>query len=160
MQSVPIELAGESREMVMRGPVSSVTKVVVGVDGSASAAAAVRWAAAEACRRQVVLRIVSAWEELDQADPPHAGDPVRIAGVRVQKALARVLARPHYPHRIACTTPRGDPGPSLLNEAGAAGLLVLGVTRVDPVLLPGRVNRYCLRRGHGPLVFVPAPPSV
>ncbi len=159
MQSVSSQLAGESREMVMRRAVSPVTKVVVGVDGSASAAAAVRWAAAEACRREVVLRIVSAWDELDQADPPHAGDPARIAGARVQKALARVLARPRCPYRIACATPRGNPGPSLLNEADEAGLLVLGVTRVNPGL-PGRVNWYCLRRGHGPLVFVPAPPSV
>lgn len=157
MPSASRQLAGESREMFMRRPVSPVSRVVVGVDGSAGAAAAVQWAAAEACRHQAVLRIVSTWNELDQPDPFYASDPARIAAARVQKALVRVLGRPYYPRRLGCATPRGDPGPTLLNEADEAGLLVLGVTRAIAALWPGRVNQYCLRRGRGPLVFVPAP---
>lgn len=159
MQTASSQPAGESGEMFMRRPISAITRVVVGVDGSSGAAAAVCWAAAEACQHQAMLRIVSAWDELDQAGPAHDGDPAGIAAARVQKALVRVLGRSHYPRRIACVTPRGRPGPALLAEAGGAGLLVLGVARVSPVLLAGRVNRYCLRSGHGPLVFVPAPPS-
>ena len=78
-------------ELIMRRPAPPVTSVVVGVDGSAFAAAAVQWAAAEACRRRVVLRIVSAWDEPDQSGPSRAGDPARIAAERIQKALGRVL---------------------------------------------------------------------
>ena len=143
-------------EMIMRRSASPVTSVVVGVDNSAGSAAAVTWAAAEACRRQVVLRIVSAWDEPDDPGPPLAGDPARLAAGRVQKALTRVLGRPHFPRHIACATPRGRPGPVLLTEAGPAGLLVLGMTRIGGTPASGRVNWYCLRRGRCPLVFVPA----
>ena len=122
--------AGQSGQhlcaMVMRRPRSPVTRVVVGVDGSACAAAAVHWAAAEACLRQVVLRIVSAWDEPGRPGPEPAVEPVRIAAARVQQALARVLGRLPYPRRIACATPRGKPGEALLAETGEAGLLVLG----------------------------------
>jgi hypothetical protein len=33
----------------------------------------------------------------------------KIAAVRVQKALARVLLQQHYPRRIACATPWESP---------------------------------------------------
>lgn len=145
--------------MVMRHPLSLVSGVVVGVDGSDAAAAAVQWAAAEACRRQILLRIVSAWQEHDQPAPPLSGDPARIAATQVQKALTRVLARQHYPRRIACATPRGAPGEALLSEVGEHGLLVLGVAGVSTTPWPGSVNRHCLRRGRGPLVFVAALPA-
>ncbi|MGH7734157.1 MAG: universal stress protein [Gemmatimonadales bacterium] len=55
--------------MIMRRPVSPVARVVVGVDGSAGSAAALRWAAAEACRRQTALRIVSAWNSYSYGEP-------------------------------------------------------------------------------------------
>ena len=144
-------------ELIMRRPVPPVTSIVVGVDGSAAAAAAVRWAAAEACRRQVVLRILSAWDEPDWPGPAaRAGDPALIAARRVQKALARVIGQPRFPRRIACATPRGHPGLALLTEAGRSGLLVLGMTGIGAAAAPGRVNRYCLWRARCPLVFVPA----
>lgn len=159
MQTAPGQPVREPCEMVMRPPTSPVARVIVGVDGSAGAAAAVQWAAAEACRRQVMLRIVSAWEELDQPGPSLHGDPVKIAAAQVQKALRRVLGRLHYPCRIACCMPEGMPGQALLDEVGQAGLLVLGLSRTGATPVPGRVNWYCLRRGHDPLVFVPAMPS-
>ena len=159
MQSVPGQSLRELREVVVRRPPSPVTRVVVGVDGSVGAAAAVQWATAEACRLQAMLRIVSAWDQPDQPPPRSpAGDPARIAAVRVQKALARVLSQPHYPRRISCVTPKGAAGAALLNEAGDAGLLVLGATGAESA--PGRTTRYCLRRGRGPLVCVSAAPSV
>lgn len=141
-------------EMIVRAPATTVTRVVVGVDGSAGAAAAAHWAAAEACRRQVALRIVSARDERDESGSLKRGEAARIAAARVQKALTRVLSRQRYPRRIACATPRGYPGQALLAEVGETGLLVLGVTHVGAVLLPGRINRYCQRLGSSPLVFV------
>lgn len=159
MDAALAQSARDLRVMVMRHPVSLVTRVVVGVDGSAGAAAAVQWAAAEACRHQVVLRIVSAWDEPGEPGPFPAHDPARIAAAQVQKALARVLERPHRPRRIACATLRGNPGEALLNVTGEGGLLVLGLAGIDGVP-SGRVNEYCLGRGLGPLVFVSAALSV
>lgn len=145
--------------MILRRPGMTVTRVVVGVDGSAGSVAALHWAAAEACRCQVVLRIVSAWEEPGQSGPTLAGHPARIAALRVQEALARVLSRQHYPRRIACAALRGAPGEALLNAASDAGLLVLGAGGVGAAQMPGTTGRYCLQHGHSPLVFVPAWPG-
>lgn len=73
--------------------------VVVGVDGSASALTAVRWAAADAARRRCALRIVHAcerWAYDSPAQPPpgfrdptpeHSGD-VLAAAVRTARAEA------------------------------------------------------------------------
>jgi len=47
----------------------------------------------------------------------------------------------------------------LLNEAGDVGLLVIGAAGADAAQAPGTTGRYCLRRGRGPLVFVPARPA-
>jgi nucleotide-binding universal stress UspA family protein len=89
MDTAPGQAVKGLREMIMRQPLSPIARVVVGVDGSAGAAAAVHWAAAEACRQDVALRIVSAWGPSDQ--PGYASDPARIAAAWVHKALARVL---------------------------------------------------------------------
>lgn len=128
--------------------------LVVGVNGSAGSAAALRWAADEACRRHAMLRIVSAW----QADPEGAapGEAERIAHLRVGKALARVFRRPRFPGQITCATPRGMPGRVLLQEAGLTELLVLGLMPAPSTRGPGPTGRYCLRHRRGPLVFVPA----
>ena len=160
MTTTPAQSARELPVIVIRRPVSPVTRVVVGVDGSAGSVAALRWAAAEACRQQAVLRIVSAWEEAAQPASFRVGHPARIAATRVQKALTRVLAQPHYPRHIACATPEGVAGETLLNEVGDAGLLVLGVAgaaaEVNAAQPAGPTCRHCLRRGHSPLVFVAA----
>lgn len=158
MDLAPGQSVHELRELVVRQPTSPVRRVVVGVDGSAAAAAAVQWAAAEACRHEVALRIVSAWDEPTVASD--GADPARVAATQVHKALTRVLGWPHYPPRIACVTPRGRPGPALLNEAGPADLLVLGLTGQPGADLPGRVNRYCRQQGTSPLVFVTAVQSL
>ena len=147
--------AQSAPEMFIRCPVSPVTRLIVGVDGSAGSAAAVRWAAAEACRREVVLRIVSAWEGFDEPASciPH---PAQIAAARVQKALAHVLDQQVYPRHVACVTVRGAPGEALLNDIDATDLLVLGACGVGVAGTPGPVGQYCLQRWRGPLVFVPA----
>ena len=136
---------------------SPAGRIVVGVDGSAGSAAALCWAAAEACRRHAALRIVSAWEAPDPVEPGFArpGDRAQLAAERAQTALARVLLEPDQPDRIGCAVPRGSAGKVLLDRAEGADLLVLGTT--GPEQVPGRTGQYCLRHAHGPVVFVPAP---
>lgn len=142
--------------LFMRVPAVPVTSVVVGVDGSPGSAAALLWAADEAWRRQVGLRIVSAWQEVDSASLSYAGHPARIAASRVEKALTRAQSQHDYRHRVACVIVQGNPGEILVSEAGDTGLLVLGATGDDIALALGSTGRHCLRRGRGPLVFVPA----
>jgi nucleotide-binding universal stress UspA family protein len=160
MNTVPARVHQERPEIVVRPALAAITRVVVGVDGSAAAAAALRWAVAEACRRQASLRIVSAWQEPGQSRYRPLADPARRAAAHVQDALAAVLAAQRYPARIACLALKGAAGEVLLAAADPAGLLVLGITRGGTagggVPVAGQVNRCCLRHGRGPLVFVPA----
>lgn len=129
--------------------------VIVGVDGSAGSAAALRWAAAEASRRQTALRIVSAWQEADMPERPAcATAPALEAASRVQDALHLLLQQHGCPRHVGCVTPRGDPGEVLVRQARSATLLVLGTSSSDD---PGRTARYCLQYARCPVVFVPAP---
>jgi nucleotide-binding universal stress UspA family protein len=155
MTTMPAQSVWELPAMFIRQPVSHVPRVIVGVDDSTGSAAALRWAAAEACRRQVMLRIVSVWE--DPGRPAsYTRCPAQMAAARVQKALAQVLDQQPYPRHVACATIEGTPGRVLLDDAGDAGLLVLGATGVGAAQAPGPVGRHCLQRGRGPLVFVSA----
>jgi nucleotide-binding universal stress UspA family protein len=160
MTIMPGQSAPEMSAIFVRYPASPVTRIVVGVDGSADSAAALWWAAAEACRGQAVLRIVSAWEESGQSAFYPSGHPAQVAARRVQKALTQVLGQPHYPRHIACATPEGTPGETLLREAGDTGLLVLGMKGASAAQAPGPTCRYCLQHGGGPLVFVPVRPFI
>jgi nucleotide-binding universal stress UspA family protein len=108
--------------------------IVVGVDGSDPADAALEFAAREAALRDAPLRVVCAWEV-----PPvvYAGgfapglDQSTIDGFRegaekvVQDAVAR--AKKLEP-TIACEgkTAQGQPADVLLDEGRRAGLMVVG----------------------------------
>ena len=110
-----------------------VPAVVVGVDGSESALATVRWAAGEATRRDAPLRLVGVLEWSAYRPPAAAG--VLPEGDRdvliehLRKELTGAAAQAHalapeltVTHHIAV----GSPKRVLLDEAGSATLLVLG----------------------------------
>ena len=154
MTNAPAQRDLGQRVMLLRCSVAPVTRVVVGVDGSAGSAAALLWAAAEALRCQAGLRIVSAWQEPAPAEGPRAGHPAQAAARHVEKALARVLSQQHYPRRIACAALRGTPAQALLSQARDTGLVVLGTAGTRTDRLPGPIVEYCLLHGRGPLALV------
>ncbi|MGK3206778.1 universal stress protein [Amycolatopsis sp. MEPSY49] len=116
----------------------SGTELVVGVDGSAGALAAVQWAARVARARRLGLRLVHALPELPapypRADPTYeqlleaAGTQGRIllaeAGAAVSGVEAETVLRPE---RAA---------DALVAESGGAAMLVLGTPGLRPL---GRV---------------------
>ncbi|MGK2950729.1 MAG: universal stress protein [Acidimicrobiales bacterium] len=105
-------------------------RVVVGVDGSPGATAALRWAVDEAAARSAVLETLHAWQ------PPFMGgypltalsDPAvyeQAAGEVLQEALAGVdtsgLARPPQPSLV-----QGSAAGSLVDSSERADLVVVG----------------------------------
>ncbi|MGW2768224.1 universal stress protein [Streptomyces sp. NPDC001275] len=103
--------------------------VVAGLDGSRESLAAAHWAAREALRRGLPLRLVHAWEGL----PETAGRP-DLPEVRVPQSRARRMLRDTVA-QLTESYPRLDlsgeqvyrqPGPALLDEAEDAELLVIG----------------------------------
>lgn len=107
--------------------------VVVGVDGSGPALAAVRWAAGEARRRGVALRLVTAvgWEGYaTSAIPEFDADLARGALLRAARdtvddaAAAAVAAAPGVDVDVRVRS--GAPATVLLEEGSGATALVVG----------------------------------
>src|SRR4051794_16525497 len=107
--------------------------VVVGVDGSAQALRAVRWAVPEARRRQAVLRLITAFAWTDErlvglpglGAAPY-GEHLRSAAVKglAAAAAAAVEVNPVVP--VEQELVLGFPGSVLHEESATAELVVVG----------------------------------
>jgi nucleotide-binding universal stress UspA family protein len=108
-------------------------RVVVGVDGSPSSVAAVRWALDEAIRRRGHLVLADAARDRSDRLRHRYLDPACL-GVPSAEALDRTLAtvhdavEAHRRHGFTLTTRvlEGLPGPTLVAESKGALLLVVG----------------------------------
>ena len=137
-------------------------RIVVGIDGSAGAAAALRAAVDEATAHGAALEIVHAWffpwrnglagiassiavEELE-----------RMASEMVDAAMAeaRDLGAPD----VTATIARGPAAPALLEAAKGADLLVVGTRGLGGFagLLLGSVSQQCVHHAPCPLLLVPS----
>ncbi|MFF5260920.1 universal stress protein [Actinomadura viridis] len=135
--------------------------IVVGVDGSPQALYAVDWAAAEAGRRRVPLRIVhiaARWEYHVRADAePGLGAPrPEAAGLRVLEA-AEERAAAFASVEVGTRLGVGHIPRTLLEEAAGAALLVLGAHGTGGLtrLLLGSVSRQATEHARCPVVIVP-----
>jgi nucleotide-binding universal stress UspA family protein len=143
--------------------------VVVGVDGSPAAAAALRAAAARAGATGVPLRVVCAWTPTasggwDRAywlavDAYHEpDDTARAAAERVAaEAVADALSRaPGL--RVETRVRGGDPATVLLDAAGDAGLVVVGARGRGSLasLLLGSVSHGVVHGARVPVLVIHA----
>ncbi|MGW0481387.1 universal stress protein [Nonomuraea sp. NPDC003214] len=121
-------------------------RIVVGVDGSAPAAAAVEWAAADAQRRGLALRIVHVCGH--EAD---AGETLEIAADRAL-ALTRDV-------EVTTESLPGHAADRLIGESATADSLVLGSRGLGGFtrLLVGSVSVAVAGHAAGPVVVVRAP---
>jgi len=142
--------------------------IVVGLDGSASAKAALRWAVTQSRLTGLPLRVVHAW----QVTPVAAAVAESGAGDYFEAAAADARARAthwvletlgddarqvHWTLEIA----EGGAGPVLVDLSEDSPLQVLG-TRVHTGIrraVQGSVSHYCLSHAAGPVVAVPGPPA-
>ncbi|KOU77427.1 stress-inducible protein [Streptomyces sp. MMG1533] len=103
--------------------------VVAGLDGSRESVAAADWAAREALRRGLPLRLVHAWEGLPDAETEATLPELRAPQYHARRVLRAAVDRlnERYPQLyIAAEQVRKQPGPALLAEAENAELLVIG----------------------------------
>jgi len=112
-------------------------KIVVGVDGSRHAAAALRWAADEAKLRSATLQVVHAWTFVPVATPADSGlvpmawtDNVELLDVTRQaadEAAAAQVAEVLGPdHGATISVVEGGPAETLIAAAADADLVVVG----------------------------------
>lgn len=134
-------------------------QIVVGVDGSASALHATRWAAREAARRDAVLRLVHVLakrlllpdEDTYEKEPADRG--------RAWLAAAHAAAQEVVPDIAVVTDLRsGQPAEELVEETEHAGLVVVGSRGLGGFrsLLLGSVANALTAHGHCPVVVLRA----
>ncbi len=137
--------------------------VVVGVDGSGSSYRAVEWAAAEAARRGVALRLVRAFSWTTAERP--TGHPGRVEQYREQllkiarhqvARAARIAADTRPDVETTAQVEIGAPIEVLGSEAQRAQLLVLGDRGLGGLagLMLGSVAVMLAARGACPMVIV------
>jgi nucleotide-binding universal stress UspA family protein len=141
-------------------------EIVVGIDGSPSADAAIRWAADYARSTGSTLRAIHVIKLPDQrdmyaypvvaayfySDTSHLDDRYRVPSTRV---FEKVHPEPGWNLQFA----QGHPGRILVSESKKAQALVLGAREHRGLerLLVGSVGHYCLSHALCPVVSVPAP---
>ncbi|MEO3809007.1 universal stress protein [Sphaerisporangium sp. B11E5] len=130
--------------------------IVAGVDGSGSAAAAVEWAAEEAVRRGVPLRVVHVREPWAGEDEPHldAPDGEHHEDVLTEAAEAARKRAPGLEVTTALLT--GTVVASLRAESETAALVVIGSRGMGGFaeLLLGSVGMGLAGHARGPVVVV------
>jgi nucleotide-binding universal stress UspA family protein len=133
--------------------------IVVGVDGSSSAKAALRWALVQARRTGARLRAVTAWEI-----PVYAGwmpmIPFDELGAAAGKMLSSSVSEaldfevPDVP--VLEDVLPGHPAQVLVDESAHAALLVVGSRGRGTFAgtLLGSVSQHCVQHAHCPVVVV------
>ncbi|WP_326654319.1 MULTISPECIES: universal stress protein [unclassified Streptomyces] len=134
--------------------------ITVGLDGTDHALAAADWAAHEAARRGMDLRLVHAWVWRG-TDTVYIGDrAMEERWVRnvLNEAEARV-AKVYPDLNVTTELLVDDPVPTLVAEAARAEMLVLGSRGYGTLTgyLVGSVSLQVLRQATGPIVMVRGP---
>jgi nucleotide-binding universal stress UspA family protein len=139
-----------------------VSTIVVGVDGSESARAALRFALDEARMRGAAVRAVAAWHvptAYGGAFTPPADDLLGELETATGRTLERALtdAGDHADVEVEPVLREGAPARVLLEEASDADLLVVGSRGLGGFrgLLLGSVSQQCTQHAPCPVVVVP-----
>jgi nucleotide-binding universal stress UspA family protein len=136
--------------------------IVVGVHGSPSSLAALRWAAREAALRGTGLLAVRAWEDqatrrapyASLAGQPVAGEDRAAAAARLAESVRDALTGTEV--AAAVKLAEGLAARVLLDHAAGADLLVLGSAAGAGPHAVGPVAQACLRHASCPVVVVSA----
>jgi nucleotide-binding universal stress UspA family protein len=147
-------------------PVSG--RIVVGVDDSEQAAAALRWALAEGVLRQATVEVVHSWSPPMSAMPfgatlrlrAHEGEIDAVARESVDEIVDAALAEmDDQPPEVLRTILPGAPALTLVEVAEGADLLVVGSHGRTGLsrLVVGSVAMACVQHAPCPVVVIRTP---
>ncbi len=139
---------------------AGINEVIVAVDGSDGATEAVKWAADDAARRQVPLRVVHVYEpwpyDLGRFPPPERTDEATQGAGQVLGAAQRLAGERHPGLTVTVELLDGHPGGVLRGLTGPGVEMVLGSRGLGGFAgaLLGSVSAHVAGQGHGPVVVV------
>ncbi|USX54474.1 universal stress protein [Lentzea sp. HUAS12] len=145
----------------MRTPV-----IVVGVDGSTQAEAALRWALDESARRGARVEALLAYHQepvfvpaTSMALHPYGERPRRHPAQELHATVELARAAVRDAPDVAETVVVGEAADHLVEASRHADLLVVGTRGHGPLAgaVLGSVAAKCLRRSHCPVVVIPPP---
>jgi nucleotide-binding universal stress UspA family protein len=147
------------------GPGAAVQeRVIVGIDGSAEAHAALRWALRYARRTGAQVEAIAAWQfPLPQLGAPGDAGALMVSPEDVEAEARRWLdeaaggADMHPDGGVQLITVGGDPVDVLLDRAAGAALIVLGNKGHGALAAAvlGSVAQRCVHHARCPVVLVP-----
>jgi nucleotide-binding universal stress UspA family protein len=139
------------------------TGIVVGYDGSAHSRAALRYAVTQARRREVPVRIVTAFDydwRRGRFAPPESVDQVeRIVRGRFEELVDAAVSETglRFPDvRVSGEVRMGSPGPVLVAAGANAALIVVGNRGLGGFggLMLGSVGQFVATHARGPVAVV------
>jgi len=138
--------------------VPAVRRIVVGVDGSAESAAALRWACREAALRSAEVHAVHVREANCHSLASYAVPASPTAEDGVEEIMRSVLADHGGSVQIRTEVADGLAARVLLDRCAGADMLILGTVSDVPGASrsAGPVIRACLRRAPCPVVVISA----
>ena len=140
------------------GNSSGQKQIIIGIDGSAGARAAVEWALAEARLRGAGLRIIYAFPALVSIFGTTAHEHYPEAQAEAEQQFEEMLATvpPMDDLEVQRTLIAGNPAEVLVEASREASLLVVGSRGVGGFrgLMVGSVSMQCISHAHCPVVVV------
>ncbi len=135
------------------------SRIVVGVDGSSSSIAALRWAADQAKSTGSSVDVIMTWEwPTGLGWPPFLPaeyNPETNAQHVLDEAVERVREA-HENVEIRCSVSEGHPAPALIEASRGAALLVVGSRGHGEFvgMLLGSVSEHCVTHAHCPVLVL------
>jgi nucleotide-binding universal stress UspA family protein len=158
MDSHGVETTGTGGEPNSSLSVRPKHEVVVGVDESPAAAAALTWAAGHAVESGRPLRVVHAWAATGISRVHHREATSADARARITRVVLATLGESTPQLRWTLDVQPGAPGPVLVERSRGALVLVVGTQEHTGLrrAVAGSVSHYCLSHADVPVVAVPA----
>jgi nucleotide-binding universal stress UspA family protein len=140
-------------------PARAMTRIIVGVDGSAAGHDALRWAYDEAAMAKAELTVVHSWIY------PYVGlrtgvseprEEMKLDAMRELKACVDTLAPLHDDVKVHATLAEGSPAECLIQAAADADLVVVGSRGRGGLkaMLLGSVSRAVLQHAPCPVAVI------
>ena len=140
------------------------TRIVVGVDGSAESADALRWAVEQGRLTGGTVRVLYAWDPgaaVSLGVPPlFDWEPLRDAAASLPDRFVHDVIGADSGVQIETSMVRGGAGQALVEASEHASLIVVGSRGLSGLkgILLGSVGQHCVSHAHCPVVIVHSTP--